>query len=344
MTLVGCDLHTRKQHEAVLDTETGETYERQLVHEGSALEEFYAALPRPVTVGIESTGYAVWFHTLLQRLGHTVLVGDAAKMRAMVVRKTKTDRRDALHILDLLRHDRFPTIWLPDPATRELRALLMHRLRLVRIQTMLKNGVQALALNQGLVRGSKLLRRVGLAQLQALPLPPYTAQRRDQSLDLLGALRTHLDHLDEAIAAAARAHPDAPRLLTHPGVGPLTALATVVVLGPVTRFADAKHVVSYVGLAPSLHASADKYRLGHITKQGSSLLRWVLGQAAPNAARLDADLKRTYFTLRHRRGHAKAKVAVTRKLLVRLFIMLRDQIDYAEFRRRGRPPAPVPAG
>jgi transposase len=142
----------------------------------------------------------------------------------------------------------------------------------------------------------------------------------------------------------ALAHPDAPRLLTHPGVGPLTALATVVVLGPVARFADAKHVVSYVGLAPSLHASADKYRLGHISKQGNSLLRWVLGQAAPHAARLDADLKRTYFTLRHRRGRAKARVAVTRKLLVRLFIMLRDHIDYAEFRRRGRPPAPAPAG
>ena len=109
----------------------------------------------------------------------------------------------------------------------------------------------------------------------------------------------------------------------------------MVVLGPVTRFADAKHVVSYVGLAPSLNASADKYRLGHITKQGSSLLRWVLGQAAPHAARVDTDLKRTYFTLRHRRGRAKARVAVTRKLLVRLFIMLRDRIDYAEFRRRG---------
>src|SRR2546428_270737 len=140
------------------------------------------------------------------------------------------------------------------------------------------------------------------------------------------------------------ATPAAPRLPPLPGAGPLTALATVVGLGPVTRFADAKHVVSYVGLAPSLHASADKYRLGHITKQGSSLLRWVLGQAAPHAARFDADLKRTYFTLRQRRGRAKARVAVTRKLLVRLFIMLRDHIDYAEFRRRGRPPAPVSAG
>src|SRR6266699_155753 len=146
---VGCDLHTRMQQVAVLDTGSGEVSERQLTHDGSAIEEFYAALPGPVTVGIESTGYAVWFHTLMQRLGHTVLVGDAAKIRAMVVRKTKTDRRDALHILDLLRHDRFPTIWLPDPATRELRALLMHRMRLVRIQT-------------------KLLRTAGLAQLQAL--------------------------------------------------------------------------------------------------------------------------------------------------------------------------------
>ena len=344
MTLVGCDLHTRKQHVAVLDTETGETYERQLVHEGSPVEEFYAALPRPVTVGIESTGYSIWFHALMHRLGHTVLVGDAAKIRAMVVRKTKTDERDARHILDLLRHDRFPTVWVPDPATRDLRALLTHRRRLVRIQTMLKNGLHAIALNQRLVHGAKLLRHAGMAQLQALPLPPYTAQRRDHSLELLETLHTKIQPLDAAIATAAHAHPDAPRLLTHPGVGPLTALTTVVVLGPVTRFADAKHVVSYVGLAPSLHASADKYRLGHITKQGSSLLRWVLGQAAPNAARIDADLKRTYCTLRHRRGHAKAKVAVTRKLLVRLFIMLRDQIDYAEFRRRGRPPAPVAAG
>ena len=244
MTFVGCDLHTRQQQVAVLDTTTGEIHEQQLPHTGTAVEDFYATLPRPVTVGIESTGYSIWFHTLLQQLGHTVLVGDAAKIRAMVVRKTKTDRRDARHILDLLHHDRFPAIWIPDPATRELRALLMHRLRLVRIQTMLKNGVQALALNQGLVRGSKLLRRGGLAQLQTLALPPYTAQRRDQSLDLLGTLRTHLAPLDEAIAAAALAHPDAPRLLTHPGVGPLTALATVVVLGTVSRFPDSKHVVS----------------------------------------------------------------------------------------------------
>src|SRR4029434_4847398 len=109
MTFVGCDLHTRMQQVAVLDTGTGEVSERRLDHDGLAVEEFYAALPRPVTVGIESTGYAVWFHAVMQRLRHTLRVRDAAKIRAMVVRKTKTDRRDALHMLDLLRHDRFPS-------------------------------------------------------------------------------------------------------------------------------------------------------------------------------------------------------------------------------------------
>src|SRR5713226_3289373 len=169
MTFVGCDLHTRMQQVAVLDTGTGEVSERKVPHDGMAVEEFYAALPRPVTVGIESTGYAVWFHTLMQRLGHTLLVGDAAKIRAMVVRKTKTDRRDALHILDLLCHDRFPTIWVPDPATRDLRALLTHRMRLVRIRTMVKNGLHAIALNYRLARGSKLLRQAGLAQELGAP-------------------------------------------------------------------------------------------------------------------------------------------------------------------------------
>src|SRR5438477_680402 len=340
MTFVGCDLHTRQQQVAVLDTTTGEIREQQLLHEGTTVEDFYAALPRPVTVGIESTGYAIWFHALLQRLGHTVLVGDAAKIRAMVVRKTKTDRRDALHLLDLLRHDRFPTVWVPDPATRDLRALLAHRMRLVRIRTMVKNGLHAIALNHRLARGSKLLRQAGLAQLHALALPPHTAQRRDQSLELLAGLTTQIRALDEAITTAALAHPDGPRLITHPGVGALTALATIVVLGPVARFHDSKHVVSYVGLAPALNASADKHHLGPITKQGSPLLRFALGQAASHAARMDADLKRTYFTLVHRRGRPKAKVAVARKLLVRLFIMLRDQLHYDEFRRPG-PPAPA---
>ncbi len=100
MTLVGCDVHTRKQQVAVLDTITGELREEQLSHDGDTVEQFYAALPPPVTCAVESIGYAVWLHALIRQLGHNLLVGDASKIRAMVVRKTKNDRRDALHLLE----------------------------------------------------------------------------------------------------------------------------------------------------------------------------------------------------------------------------------------------------
>ena len=144
-----------------------------------------------------------------------------------------------------------------------------------------------------------LLRSTGEVRVAGL-VEPYMAM----------APSLHVKARDQLPDAAALVHPDAPRLLTHPGVGPLTALATVVVLGAVSRFPDSKHVVSYIGLAPTLNASADKYRLGKITKQGSTLLRFVLGQAAAHAARLDPDLTRTYRTLAQRRGRSKAKVAV----------------------------------
>ena len=191
----------------------------------------------------------------------------------MVVRTTKTDRRAARHLRDLLKDDRFPLVWIPDPTTRDLRALVKHRLRLVRIRTMVKHGLHAIALNQRLALGPSLWSRQGLAQLQALVLLPHTLRRRDDSLELLHWLHRHIDELDLQVATAAAADPNARRLMTHPGVGPLTALATVLVRGPVARFPGSKHVVSSIGLAPAVNASADKYRLGHISKQGSALLR-----------------------------------------------------------------------
>src|SRR5262245_47947621 len=123
---------------------------------------------------------------------------------------------------------------------------------------------------------------------------------------------------------------------SSPPRGSARALATVLILGPIARFPDSKHVVSYIGRAPAINASADKHHLGKITTQGNALLRWVLAQAAPLAARADDDLRRRYFSVLNRRGRPKAKVALARKLLVRLYVMLRDHIDYDEFRRRGQ--------
>ena len=122
---------------------------------------------------------------------------------------------------------------------------------------------------------------------------------------------------------------------THPGIGLLTALALRYTLMPASRFSNTRRVTAYVGLDCMEDQSAERRRMGSISKAGSRLLRYLLNEAGQVACRKDPELKRFYQRLLQRRDRPKAKVAVARKLLVRSFIMLRDQIDYAEFVRRG---------
>ena len=335
MIIIGCDLHTRFQQIAMLDTETGEVVERRLEHEDGEARRFYEGLKEPALVGIESTGYAVWFQEMLAELGHELGVGDAAKIRAMNPRKQKHDRRDAAHLLNLLGRGDFPRIWLPSAAERDVRVLLEHRHQLVELRTRAKNGLQAMALSYGLRRRSRLWSATGRQELEKLPLREGMARRRADLLGLLQQLQTWVKELDQRLEQEVARRQDAQRLMTHPGVGPLTALGTVLVLGPVERFPDAKHVTSYVGLIPEEDSSGGRQRFGHLTKQGHRLLRFLLVEAAGTASRYDPRLRRVYRRLAFRKGLAVAKVAVARKLAIRLYIMLRDRLDYQEFCRRG---------
>jgi transposase len=135
MLIIGVDFHSRFQQIAMVDTETGELIERRLEHGNGEAKKFYAGLEKPVRVGMEATGYAQWFEWMLAKLGHELWVGDAAEIRAAMVRKQKTDTRDALHILDLLIQNRFPRIWIPSPEERDLRQLLRHRHKMVCLRT-----------------------------------------------------------------------------------------------------------------------------------------------------------------------------------------------------------------
>ena len=335
MIIIGCDLHTRTQQVAMLDTETGEVVERRLEHENGEAKGFYEGLKEPALVGIESTGFTRWFAEMLSELGHELVVGDAAKIRAMEPRKQKHDRRDAQHLLDLLVRGDFPRLWLPSVEERDVRVLVEHRHQLVELRTRAKNGLQAMALSYGIRRRSRLWSQAGQEELKMIPLRAGMARRREDLLRLLGQLNTWVKELDQRIEQEVARRPEAQRLMTHPGVGPLTALGTVLVLGPVERFPDAKHVTSYVGLIPQEESSGGRQRFGHLTKQGNRLLRFLLVEAAQTASRFDPALKRVYRRLAFRKGAASAKVAVARKLLIRLYIMLRDGIDYAEFVRRG---------
>jgi len=335
MMIIGCDFHARMQQIAMVDTETGEVTEGQLEHEGEETRRFYGGLKEPALVGIESTSYTRWFAEMLSELGHQLVVGDAAKIRAKETRKQKHDRRDAEHILNLLVKGDFPKIWLPSAEERDVRVLIEHRHQLVQLRTRAMNGLQAVALNYGLRLRRRLWTKAGEEKLQKLPLREGPAWRRADLLALVGQLNTWVKELDQRIAEEVTRRPDAQLLLTHPGVGDLTALTTVLVLGPVERFPHTRHVTSYVGVIPEENSSARRQRFGHLTKQGNRLLRFLLVEAGQTACRFDPGLQRTYRRLVFRKGTAIAKVAVARKLLIRLYIMLRDKIDYQEFCRRG---------
>jgi transposase len=335
MLIIGCDFHSRFQQIAMLDTETGEWQERRVAHGNGQARQFYATLPSPALVGIESTGYALWFADLLAETGHELAVGHAAAIRAGVVRQQKTDRNDARHLLDLLRRGEFPRIWLPTVAARDVRVMLEHRHWLVQMRTRVKNALQALAMNYGLCQRRKLWSGPGREQLAALPLREGMARRRGDLLRLLGQLDGWIGELDQRLAREAAQRADAQRLMTHPGVGVLSALATTLILGPVERFAGRRQVASYAGLIPAEYSSGGRQQFGRLTKQGNPLLRFLLVEAAQSAARYDPELRRFFGRLTARKGVQKAQAATARKLLVRLYVMLRDGIDYAEFCRRG---------
>ncbi len=335
MNIIGCDFHARSQQISMIDTQTGEIVEKELEHENGEVRKFYAGLPEPALVGIESTSYTRWFAEMLAELGHELVVGDAAKIRARETRKQKHDRRDAEHILNLLVKGDFPKIWLPRAEERDVRVLIEHRHQLVQMRTRAMNGLQAVALNYGLRLRRRLWTKAGEQKLQKLPLREGPARRRADLLALVAQLNAWVKELDQRIAEEVARRPDAQLLLTHPGVGDLTALTTLLVLGPVERFPGTGQVTSYVGVIPAEESSGGRQRFGHLTKQGNRLLRFLLVEAAQTACRFDPPLQRTYRRLVFRKGTAIAKVAVARKLLIRLYIMLRDKIDYQEFCRRG---------
>ena len=336
MRIIGCDLHARQQTLAILETITGETVNLTLMHEGNNVREFYAQLPRPMLVGIEATGSMHWFLNLMAELGIECRVGHPAQIRAAEPRKQKHDRRDADLILKLLAENRFPAIWLPSQELLDLRALLLHRHQWVRLRTRIQNALQAIALANGLRRGPGLWSHDGQAKIALLPLSPHSAYRRDALLAMYGKMESEIEKLTQRVAEQAEHRSRAQLLMTHPGVGPITALATEVFLGDPRRFADGKALASYAGIIPREYSSGDHQRLGGVTKQGSPLLRFFWGEAGAHAVRRDPELKRFYRRKLVQKGLGKARVAVARKLGIRLWIMLRDEIDYHEFCRRGQ--------
>ena len=330
MVLIGCDFHPSWQQVSWLDRETGEAGDQKLVHEPGAVEKFYRQFPAGTRIGMEATGNCQWFVELVTGLGHQVLVGDAAKIRASDSRQQKHDKRDARLLVQLLAEERFPEIWVPSREQKDLRQLLIHRYKLVRIRAQVKNGLQHLAMNQGVLKKRKLWSQAGERVLRELPLAPWASRRREDLFKVKEMLNGQIDQLDQAVVDAAEKNEKARLLMTQPGVGPITSLAFVLTMGDVNRFQRGKQVASYLGLIPREYSSGGHQRLGSISKQGNTFLRMLLVEAAQGAVRCDPGFRNEYLHHCHSKPKGVAKVAAARKLAIRLYWMLRTNTGYPE--------------
>src|ERR1700746_3654212 len=229
MLIIGCDYHPGFQQIAYVDSETGELQERRLPHPEGA-EKFYRDLLEgsvKVRVGMEASGHARWFERLLEELSFELWMGDAAKIRAKRMRKQRTDRLDAQHILKLMLKDDFPKIWVPNWENRDLRQLLWHRHRMVQPRTRIMNQLQAVAINEGVRYKKRLWREAGRKQLESLRVPEWASRRRQDPLEVLDRINPTIAELTQAIENEAEKCCQARRLMTHSGVGALTAVAFV---------------------------------------------------------------------------------------------------------------------
>ncbi len=337
MTLyIGVDFHPYQQTACWLDTATGETDRVDLAHDLEKVRGFYGSLTEPAVVGIEASARAEWFENMLFEMGHELLVGNPVLIRKRATSRHKSDRRDAALILDLLVRDEFPKIWRRPRESDEVLEIMRLRHSLVRQRTRVYNQLHSLARNAGLPKG-RIRSLVFQKSIRSAAMSESSSISREHLFTLMGRLTEQITELEVWLKEKARLDRRVQLLLTQKGVGYLAALCTVHTLGDVSRFKRlAKQVASYAGLEPLERSSAGRRQFGSVSKAGSSLLRFQLGQAAQITARFDPRLKSFYKRLEKKKPRSVAKVATARKLLVKLSIMLRDGISAHEFDQRGR--------
>jgi transposase len=283
MVIIGCDYHPSFQQIAFVDTETGDIAERRLLHREEA-EQFYRKLKDRglhVRVGMEASGHARWFERLLHDLEFELWIGNAAEIRTKRVRKQKTDRQDAQLLLRLMMEDRFPQIWVADAENRDLRQLLWHRHRLVQMRTRVMNQLHVVALNEGLRRKKALWRPAGRRELESLVLAPWARRRRQDLLDLLDRLTSKIQELTHALEAEVKKRSVTRQLMTHPGVGPLTALAFELVIGTPERFHCGKQIASLCGIGSRGRVQRRSATIGTYQQTGQLTAALSAGGSSP---------------------------------------------------------------
>src|SRR5216683_1668930 len=320
---VGIDVHRKRSQVAVINGD-GEVLANRNVPNGvETILGVIGGLPPGTPAAFEAAFGWGWLLELLEDYGFESHLVHPLQCKAIASARLKNDKVDAAILAQLLRADLLPEAWIAPPAVRQLRAMLRHRAQLVRLRTLLRNRIHAVLADHGQDRPSGCWSGPGRGWLASLQLPAVSREVVEDDLALIDALQVPIDRLDAEVRQRARSDPRVKILAQLPGVGTFTALVILAEVGDITRFGSARKLASWAGLTPTVRGSDRTVRHGHISKQGSAWLRWILCEAAQTAKR-HPDYAASYAAIARRRGKKIATTAIARKLLTRAWHLLTD--------------------
>jgi transposase len=320
---VGIDVHRKRSQVAVVAEDGKVQLNKNTVNGTEPLLRLIGDLPAGTPVAFEAAFGWGWLLRLLEDYGFDPHLVHPLQCKAIASARLKNDKVDAATLAQLLRADLLPEAWIAPAEVRQLRALLRHRAGLVRLGTQQRNRIHAVVADFGFDRSGSYLSGPGRGWLAGLDLPATSREVVTDCLAVIDGLAPVIDRIDGELRAHAKADPRVKTLTTLPGVGQFTALVMVAEIGDITRFPSARKLASWAGLTPTVRGSDRTVRHGHISKQGSAWLRWVLNQAAQTAKR-SPEFAATYAAIAKRRGKKIATIAVARKLLTRAWHLLND--------------------
>ncbi len=320
---VGIDVHRRRSRVAVVTGDGQVRLNRNVVNGTEPILKLIGDLPAGTPVAFEAAFGTGWLAGLLEDYGFTPHLVHPLRCKAIASARLKNDKVDAAILAQLLRADLLPEAWIAPPQVRQLRALLRHRVALVRLRTLLRNRIHAVLADYGHDRPGGCWSGPGRAWLALLQLPAVSGEVIDDDLAVIDALELTIGRLDWEIRQRARSDPRVKVLTQLPGAGPFTALVILAEIGDVSRLGSARKLASWAGLTPTVRGSDRVARYGHISQQGSVWLRWVLCEAAQTAKR-SPQFAATFQGIARRRGKKIATTAIARKLLTRAWHLLTD--------------------
>lgn len=329
MQYVGMDTHKSFSQVCVMDEEGNAIMAEKVPNTPQAVDAFIAKLEPGSRIVMEASSCWEYLYDYLEQNGFDMKLANPLKTKAIASARIKTDSIDAETLAHLLRANLIPESYVPPQYVRDERQVVRLRASLVDIRTQVKNKIHALLARNGITyEFSDLFGKAGMEFLQTLELPAASRFELDQYLTLLPVLDEKIETVQRQIEGMAEDNYHAKLLMTIPGISYYSALMIMSEIGDITRFESGKHLCSFAGLVPSVYQSGNTCRTGHITRQGSAWLRWILVQAANRIVGSDTVLARFYLKLKQRKGHKTAVVATARKLLTYIYIMLRNNIPY----------------